>query len=494
MRTWRLAAALTVVVTLVTATAGVAAASGGRGHRGGRWNHNTYTCDGSTGTAPLTAIPPGTYGNVVVTGNCSMPLGLVVIKGNLYVNAGSLLDAVTPGDPVAGTQDVPATVLIGGNVMVGSGAVLLLGCSPNISCAPPTPPSTTNTNFGISFDTVHGSIEAFGAQAVVLHSVAIGGDVDLHGGGGGTAAEACNGQAAGSPIDTSIVPWSEDAAFDFVPVYSDFEDLTIGGNLQVSGLTSCWLGAIRNFVAGDAIFANNTFGDPDASELLNSVVGRDLGCWNDSPAPQFGDSSAAPNLVGGKAYGQCGFNVVLPNPAPEAIASEMLSGVGVNEHLAVPICSLHTYHGLRTSTLVSSVPTYPVKTSDGSEIFAELNDFTLSGNGITGTADYTGGAPGQSPGDAVLGTQYPNGWSQFIAYDGCGSCTFHGQTGSLSLRAYGTTTPGGVTSGYFLITSGGAVLSTPTSPAPGLATLVGFGTFWGNGSGPLHLVEHLGFG
>ncbi len=32
------------------------------------------------------------------------------------------------------------------------------------------------------------------------------------------------------------------------PVYSDYEDSTIGGNLRVTGLGSCWYGALRDHV------------------------------------------------------------------------------------------------------------------------------------------------------------------------------------------------------------------------------------------------------
>jgi len=58
-------------------------------------------------------------------------------------------------------------------------------------------------------------------------------------------------------------------------------------------------------------------------------------------------------------------------------------------------------------------------------------------------------------------------------FDNC-TCTFQGQTGAASIRAYGTVTPNGVLSGTFLITSGGGSVGT-------LSTLAGYGTFssWG---------------
>ncbi len=184
-------------------------------------SHHGYTCSGGN-------VPAGSYGSMIITGICYMPAGNINIWGNLTVAPGALLDAVAPGDPTTGTPAVPATVSVGGNIVVGKGAVLLLGCSPNISCAPP--------NAGISFDSVRGSITAYGAQGVVLHSVAIDGNVSLLGGGGGAAAQTCNSQTP--PTDTvpipNLEPWSEDANLDFTPVYSDVEDVSIGGNYTVT--------------------------------------------------------------------------------------------------------------------------------------------------------------------------------------------------------------------------------------------------------------------
>lgn len=444
-------------------------------------NHHAYQCSGGN-------VPAGSYGSMVITGICYMPAGNIDIWGNLTVAPGALLDAVSPGDPTTGPPVVPATVFVGGNITVWKGAVLLLGCSPNISCGTPNP--------GISFDSVRGNISAYGAQGVVVHSVAIGGNVSLQGGGGGAAAQTCNAQTP--PTDTvpiaNLEPWSEDANLDFTPVYSDVEDASIGGNYTVSNLTSCWLGSLRNQIGGSATFVGNVMGDPDAVEIGNNLIGGNLACFDNDPAPQFGDG-AAPDLVSGRGIGQCGFHVVLENPAAEAVAnpSNMLSGVGINEHFVVSTRSLETFYGKHTATNVGTLPSYPVSTSSGDAIVAELNSFTLTGNGLTGTATYTGGAPGQSPGEAVLATSYPDGSQSFVAYDTCGTCSFDGQTGMVTLRAYGTTSRSGFTHGTFLITNSGVTVPTSTSPVPGLATLTGYGTFWGSGA-TVHVVEHLGFG
>ena len=70
-------------------------------------------------------------------------------------------------------------------------------------------------------------------------------------------------------------------------------------------------------------------------------------------------------------------------------------------------------------------------------------------------------------------------------FDNC-NCTFDGQTGTITIRAYGTASPSGSTCGTFLITSGGGSVGT-------LSTLAGYGTFssWDQPAGTLGLVEHL---
>ncbi len=457
-----------VIAPVLTASAASAAPIGGGG---------PYTCTGGN-------VPPGTYRSILVTGVCYTPVGTIVVRGNLTVAPGALLDAVTPGDPPASattTPVVPATVLIGGNVFVGKGAVLLFGCSPNISCGPPHP--------GISFDRIGGNLTAIGAQGVVVHSATIGGSASLLGGGGGAAAETCNAQSPGQPPIADLEPWSEDQGFDGIPVYSDFEDNSIGGNLTVAGLTSCWAGSFRNQTGGNLTYTGNTMGDPDASEIANNLLGGSITCLRNSPAVQFGDSSAAPNIVGGLAFGECGFGVVLLNPAPEA-----MEGAGIYEHITVSTGSLKTYYGTHTATPNTSIPPVPpVTTESGYTITLDLNNFTLAGTGLVGSGTYNPSIGPELSGDAVLTTVYPNGSKSFIAYDAC-NCSLGGLAGTTLLRFYGTTSPSGLTYGTFLITSGGAYPVVPGETTNGaLATLAGWGTFSSAGqpAGTWSLVEHL---
>jgi len=447
--------------TVLTASAASAAPTGGGG--------GAYTCTGGN-------IAPGTYRSIIVTGVCYMPAGTIVIRKNLTVAPGALLDAVTPGDPPGKHPVVPATVRIGGNVFVGKGAVLVLGCSPNISCSSPP---------GISFDRVGGNITAIGSLAVVIHSATIGGSVSVLGGGGGAAGGANSGGCFNTKAFPIPAPWSEDAALanpqTGSPQYTDAEDSFIGGNLTIVGVQTCWLGSLRNQVRGSLTYVRNVTSDPDGMEINNNLMGRNMTCLNNDPAVQYGDTMAAPNLVGGFAFGECGFNVVKPNPA--ASPGPPPVSAGPLEHISVSTGSLKTYFGKHFATHVTSLP--PVTTTSGYTITADLNNFVLTGTGLRGSGTFNPKAmPGQS-GDQVLSTVYPNGSRSFIAYDTC-NCRFRGKAGTVMMRFYGTTSANGFTYGTFLVVSGG-------TGSGGLSSLAGWGTFSsvGNWSGTWRLVEHL---
>ena len=477
MKLVRLIPVLVLGVSGVLVNAGAASASPGLV----RNPSNSYTCTGSDGGI----IPPGTYDSVTVTGVCSMPAGTIVVRGNLNVAPGALLDAVTAGDPVTNSL-VPATLWVGGNVWVGRGAVLFLGCSPNISCP-----------MAVTDDHIEGSLTATGALGVVIHSTSIGGDFSMWGGGGGvvggTATGVCDGNPAAVPPVPAPVPplWLADPSLangegpgNPLPVYSDVEDNVVGGNLNIVGLRTCWFGALRNRVGGDTNISGNTMGDPDGMEMANNLVSGSLTCLANDPAVQFGDSGAAPNIVGGYGIGQCGFDVKTLNPAAEA-----MSGPGVNEHISVKSWSLGTFYG--THTQISNLVTLPLATTtSGDSLVAELNNAVLTGPGLNGTitAVYppTTTDPLGSTGEAVLATVHGDGSETLTAVDNC-SCSFGGQTGTVMIRAYGTTSANGTTRGTFLVVSGGG-------PAGGdLSTLAGYGTFssWGEPAGSLRLVEHL---
>ena len=351
-----LAPVLMVAGAGILAFVGTSAASAASG--------TTYTCTGGN-------VPAGTYGSMIITGVCYMPAGNVTVQRNLTVAPGALLDAATQGDPV-GSPVVPATVVVGGNVSVGTGAVLIFGCSPNIFCSSPP---------GVSYDRIGGNLTGTGALGVVVHSASIQGNVSLLGGGGGVN---CNSTPVTPPSTVGApTPWSKDASLDYTPVYSDFEDVSIGGNLSIVGLQSCWLGTLRVQVRGNTSVINNTMADPDAMEIGSNLIGGNMTCSGNSAGGvstvQFGDGGAAPSMVGGSATGQCGFNVQVLNPAAEAGPG------GIPEHISVSAASLGTYSGTHTQS-GPSVETLPLGvTSSGDTLSAELNNVIFGGSGLKGT-------------------------------------------------------------------------------------------------------------
>ena len=280
----------------------------------------------------------------------------------------------------------------------------------------------------------------------------------------------------------------------FTPVYSDFEDATVGGNFAMSGLTSCWLGSLRVQVGGSATWVNDTMGDPDAMEIGSNLINGNMTCFANSAGGtsgvQFGDGGAAPNVVGGIGFGQCGFNVLQLNPSPGALSMQTppqtcTSTTCIPEHIAVSKWGLTTFWGKHAQVGPSEVSLSLGTTESGDMLAAQVNNVILSGNGLTGSETFDPSQPLGATGEAVAATTYPNGSESFTAFDNC-ACTFEGQSGTVSIRAYGTVSPNGLTSGTFLITSGGA-------SGGGLGTLAGYGTFssWGQPAGVLGLVEHL---
>jgi hypothetical protein len=45
--------------------------------------------------------------------------------------------------------------------------------------------------------------------------------------------------------------------------------------------------------------------DPDGDEVVGNEIDHHMGCADDSPAVQFGDSGSGPNVVGETATGEC---------------------------------------------------------------------------------------------------------------------------------------------------------------------------------------------
>ncbi len=259
---------------------------------------SSTTCGGTpTSPAPLAG---GTYTSVSVTGVCAVNAGQVIVTGDVTVASGAALVAAFAKNDLGGPGTSGLTV--DGNIDVASGGTLLLGCEAlHFACV--DDPDQNNPTLN-SPDSVQGSVVATDPLGVVIHDSTIGGDAIQSGGGGGA----------------SCTPSGIFAVF-MSPVYSDYEDNAIGGNLRITGLTSCWLGGLRNTIGGSVTYSDNNLTDPDANEILSSHIAGNLLCSGNSPAIQYGDSSedvtpSTPNVVGGFATGQCAFGVEQPRPAP----------------------------------------------------------------------------------------------------------------------------------------------------------------------------------
>jgi hypothetical protein len=246
-----------------------------------------YTCRGPS-------IPAGTYSTVTVTGTCQVNDGFVV-TGGITIQAGAALVAAFGRNDVSGHGASGLTDY--GNVNIGSNGTLVLGCEPTaFPCFDdPNPKKPTLVVNGI----VGGSIIATAPLGVIVHATQIGYDVLQTGGGGGITCK----------------PVGVFKAFGS-PAYSDYEDNTIGGNLSITGLRTCWLGAIRDGVGGSLDVLHNTSADPDATEILTDRVAGNLICAGNSPAEQYGDSHGSANVVSGAAVGECGFGVLAHDPEP----------------------------------------------------------------------------------------------------------------------------------------------------------------------------------
>ncbi|MEY9873010.1 hypothetical protein ABH931_002491 [Streptacidiphilus sp. MAP12-33] len=231
-------------------------------------SHRSVTfCDGGS-------IASGDYYALVVHGTCTVPDGAsVTVETQLYVTKGSVFNAITG-----------ASVHVKGNVQVGRGAALGLGCSPHANCA------TTTA------DEVDGNINSDHALAVILHSDTVKGDVTTLDDGPGLTCAPSPEMAAFTTLAMNGQP---SAAYD------DFEDNTVGGYISTIGLRSCWAGTIRNHVGTNILVSDDKTADPDGNEVVQNTVNGDLGCYGDSPAAQIGDSMGGPNAVRGTKLGEC---------------------------------------------------------------------------------------------------------------------------------------------------------------------------------------------
>jgi hypothetical protein len=289
MRTLRktsLCGAALAVAALIVAI-GAAPAMAGHGHS----PHAGGTCTG-TFDSPGTLV--GTIsGNVTVKGACAVDAGPAVVNGNLTVSPGATLVAAFGGNG--------SNLTVGGNLHVKYGGVAVLGCNPVSS---PCIDDNQNDPTLTSADSVHGNFIASQALGVVVHNTTIGGNFEQHGGGGGFTCDTSPGVFA----------------LFHSPAFSTLEDSSVGGNYAVSNVRSCWMGAARVNISGNASFKNNKLADPDAIEIVSNTIQGNLSCrrnsmtWDSGEAgPDLFPRTPQPNTVLGKRSGQC----VLASPTTE---------------------------------------------------------------------------------------------------------------------------------------------------------------------------------
>ena len=241
------------------------------------------TCTGTQGSPGVLA---GSYpSGAVVTGFCDVSGGVATVHGTLTIASGATLDGTYAHNHTSGTGGSSLTVT--GNVKVAAGATLVIGCEPEHLPCSDDPGGTLS-----SLDHIGGNLVARHALGVVVHATSVGGSVTQSTGGGGVTCDSPPGSLF-AQIGTGA--------------YSDYEDDTIGGSLHVTGLRTCWIGILRNDVTHNLVDSHNSFSDPDANETMQNAVGGNIACTGNSPAVQYGDSSATPNVVKGHASGECTF-------------------------------------------------------------------------------------------------------------------------------------------------------------------------------------------
>lgn len=222
--------------------------------------NSSFTCNGD--------LASGTYGNVVVPQGCTVPDGAhVTVLHNISVAAGAAFDASTH-----------STLAVHGNVSGGPGSFVALGCTEAHPCDDEAPGNIGDV-------TIDGNVSLDHVYDAAINGVTIGRNLTSVGGGAGLS-------------EDQFIPFS-------------IKDDTIGGNVSVSGLRTTWFGVIRSQVGGNVTLTDIVLADPDGNEVVANDIGRNLVCSGLSPAPQLGDAvegappGYGPNMVGGKAVGQC---------------------------------------------------------------------------------------------------------------------------------------------------------------------------------------------
>jgi hypothetical protein len=249
----------------------------------------TATCSG-TPTAPGTLA--GTFlSSVVVRGACEVNAGPAVVNGDLTISPGSVLLAAFALNDSTGTGH--SSLSVKGNIYVRAGAVAVLGCNPaNFACLddPNQNQPTLSSHVTVGLD-----LRSNLALGVIVHNFTVGGDVIQTGGGGGVN---CKPQGVFKLFQS--------------PVYSTYEVGTVGGDMRISSVHSCWMGIVQVKIGNTMVMHANLLADPDAIEILANHITGNLICrgnsrtWN---SHEVGNGLFPrvhqPNTVGRNRKGQC---------------------------------------------------------------------------------------------------------------------------------------------------------------------------------------------
>ena len=251
-------------------------------------SYPSITCTGG-------AIPGGSYATIKITGDCSMDNEFVFVYGNIDIKPNAMLWTTTD-----------MFLWVKGNINVGTGAVLSLGCS-DIGCAlTPGAPRPTSPVPGSGFWAfVGGNIDADNALAVIVVGVNVVKNVQQDGGG-----ESCAPVAPVSIKDGFLPGGLSFYLFD-----------TIGGNLSIQHVNACAIFVYDNLINKNVNDNNNTTscgitgplsscvftpgvtvpaGPSTANVIVENGIGGNLNCRNNVPPPDQED-----NFIGGHATGQC---------------------------------------------------------------------------------------------------------------------------------------------------------------------------------------------
>ena len=239
----------------------------------------TTTC---SGTPQSPGVLSGTVtSSVVVHGACFVDSGPAVVTGDVTVSPGSVL--------VSAFGLHHSSLTVKGNIYVRAGATALLGCNPaNFPCID-NPALSSHVSVGLD-------LRSNLALGVIVHNFSVAGDLIQTGGGGGVN---CRPQGIFKLFMNS-------------PVFSAYEVGSVGGDVRISSVHSCWMGVVQLKIGNTMVMHANRLADPDAIEILANHITGSLICrrnsmtWNSSENGNgLFPRTPHPNTVGRNRKGQC---------------------------------------------------------------------------------------------------------------------------------------------------------------------------------------------